>query len=138
MSDELRLSDAERDAAAADLGEHFAQGRLSVEEHAERLEQIWGARTRGQIPPIFSDLPSPYAATAQGRPTAVRSRPPRGAGLRAARRGIPAPLLVLLAVVGVALVVTHLPLILIGLAVFWCVALKHRGRAGYGPCAGWR
>ena len=35
MNDQaIRLSDAERDAAAADLSEHFAQGRLTAEEHA--------------------------------------------------------------------------------------------------------
>ena len=65
MTDQtIRLSDAEREAAAADLGEHFAQGRLTADEHAERLEQVWGAKTRGEIAPIFRDLPSPYAAVA--------------------------------------------------------------------------
>ena len=62
MSDQLRLSDAERELAAADLGEHFAQGRLTLDENAERLDRIWAARTRGEIPPIFArsewiDLP---------------------------------------------------------------------------------
>ena len=66
MTDQtIRLSDAEREAAAADLGEHFAQGRLTADEHAERLEQVWGAKTRGEIAPIFRDLPSPYAAVAR-------------------------------------------------------------------------
>ena len=51
-------------AAAADLGEHFAQGRLTADEHAERLEQVWAAKTRGELAPIFRDLPSPYAAVA--------------------------------------------------------------------------
>ena len=64
IEETLRLSDAERDAAAADLGEHFAQGRLTADEHGERLEQIWSAKTRGEIAPIFRDLPSPYAAVA--------------------------------------------------------------------------
>ena len=45
--EQLRLSDAERDQAAAALGEHYAQGRLTQEEHAERLDRIWAARTRG-------------------------------------------------------------------------------------------
>ena len=68
---DIRLSDAEREAAAADLGEHFAQGRLTADEHAERLEQVWAAKTRGEVAPIFRDLPSPYAAVASA-PT-VRS-----------------------------------------------------------------
>ena len=67
MTDQtIRLSDAEREAAAADLGEHFAQGRLTADEHAERLEQVWSAKTRGEVAPIFRDLPSPYAAVATG------------------------------------------------------------------------
>ena len=132
MTDQtIRLSDAERDAAAADLGEHFAQGRLTAEEHAERLEQIWAARTRGEIAPIFRDLPSPYAATA-ARPTSSSGNVRNddrywSAGLRPFRRGVPAPLLVVLAVLIVATVVTHFPLFLLGLAVFWFVVLRHCG-----------
>ena len=40
----LRIGDAEREQAAADLGEHFAQGRLSADEHAERLDQVCAPR----------------------------------------------------------------------------------------------
>jgi Domain of unknown function (DUF1707) len=124
----IRLSDAEREAAAADLGEHFAQGRLTVEEHADRLEQIWAARTRGEIAPIFRDLPSPYAEAA------TAARPPRrhddrywDAGLRPFRRGVPAPLVVVLAVLIVMSAIAHLPLFLLGLGALWFVAHRHRG-----------
>ena len=126
MTDQsIRLSDAEREAAAADLGEHFAQGRLTADEHAERLEQVWGARTRGEIAPIFRDLPSPYAAVAQ--PVATHDDRYWNAGLRPFRRGVPAPLLVVLAVLIVLSAVAHLPLFLLGFAVFWFVVLRHRG-----------
>jgi len=126
MTDQsIRLSDAEREAAAADLGEHFAQGRLTADEHAERLEQVWGARTRGEIAPIFRDLPSPYAAVAQ--PVVTRDEHYWNAGLRPFRRGVPAPLLVVLAVLIVLSAVAHLPLFLLGFAVFWFVVLRHRG-----------
>ena len=57
MTEQLRIGDAERERAAADLGEHFAQGRLSVDEHAERLEQVWVAKTRAELVPLFRDLP---------------------------------------------------------------------------------
>ena len=139
MTDQaIRLSDAERDAAAADLGEHFTQGRLTAEEHGERLEQIWSAKTRGEIAPIFRDLPSPYAAAA----VAVAPRTDRtqrddrywASGPRPFRRGVPTPLLVVLAVLIVATVLTHLPLIVIGFGVFWFVVLRHRHpwhRRGY-------
>jgi hypothetical protein len=125
MTDQtIRLSDAEREAAAADLGEHFAQGRLTADEHAERLEQVWAAKTRGEVAPIFRDLPSPYAAVAAPTPSADRYW---GSGLRPFRRGVPAPLLVVLAVLILATALTHFPLFLLGFAVFWFVVLRHRG-----------
>ncbi len=126
MSDStIRLSDAERDAAAADLGEHFAQGRLTADEHAERLEQVWGAKTRGEIAPIFGDLPSPYAAAAAPAPTYEARY--WNSGLRPFRRGVPAPLLVVLALLIVLSAVAHFPFVLLGFALFWFVVLRHRG-----------
>jgi len=127
MTDQtIRLSDAEREAAAADLGEHFAQGRLTADEHAERLEQVWGAKTRGEIAPIFRDLPSPYAAVASA-PSVARDDRYWNAGLRPFRRGVPAPLLVVLAVLIVLSAIAHFPLFLLGFAIFWFVVLRHRG-----------
>jgi hypothetical protein len=126
MSDQsIRLSDAEREAAAADLGEHFAQGRLTADEHAERLEQVWAAKTRGEVAPIFRDLPSPYAAVSESIP--VREDRYWNTGVRPFRRGVPAPLLVVLAVLIVLSAIAHLPLFLLGFAVFWFVVLRHRG-----------
>lgn len=123
MNEHLRLSDAERDGAAADLGEHYAQGRLTVEEHGERLDRIWAARTRGELGPIFADLPGPVAGTA---PAAVGPiRPGRVPRSPRRFRGLPIPLVVLLAVLLMVTVVSHLPLILIGLAA-WFV-LSRRG-----------
>jgi hypothetical protein len=126
MSDQsIRLSDAERDAAAAALGEHFAQGRLTADEHDDRLEQVWKAKTRGEIAPIFRDLPSPYAAVA----VPIPSGEPRywDSGLRPFRRGVPAPLLVVLAVLIVMSAIGHFPFFLLGLAALWFVVLRHRG-----------
>jgi hypothetical protein len=133
----IRLSDAEREAAAADLGEHFAQGRLTADEHAERLEQVWAAKTRGEIAPIFRDLPSPYAAVASPQvarePSRLAAFAPQSegrywnAGLRPFRRGVPAPLLVVLAVLIVLSAIAHFPFILLGFAIFWFVVLRHRG-----------
>jgi hypothetical protein len=142
MSDQtIRLSDAEREAAAADLGEHFAQGRLTADEHAERLEQVWAAKTRGDVAPIFRDLPSPYAAVAAPTPSVDRYW---SSGLSPFRRGVPAPLLVVLAVLIIASALMHFPLFLLGVAVFWFVVLRHRRprRAypaeGYGRQPRWR
>ena len=55
----LRIGDAERDAAAADLGEHYAAGRLSLDELNERLDAVFSAKTLGQLTRIMTDLPGP-------------------------------------------------------------------------------
>ncbi|HWG00724.1 MAG TPA: DUF1707 domain-containing protein [Trebonia sp.] len=56
----LRIGDAERDAAAADLGEHYAAGRLTLDELHERLSQVFAAKTHGQLWKVMADLPSPH------------------------------------------------------------------------------
>jgi hypothetical protein len=123
MNDQdLRLSDAEREQAAADLGEHYAQGRLTTEEHRERLDLVWAARTRRELGPIFVDLPG-RAFSTQTRPAQTRLAAPRRSGWRR----IPFPLLVLFAVLVAVAVVAHLPLILIGIGVWF---LLSRGLCG--------
>ena len=128
MSDQdLRISDAEREQAAADLGEHYAQGRLTTEEHSERLDQIWAARTRRELGPVFADLPNrsfPARAPAAARPA------PRRPGWRR----IPPPLLVLVVVLVAVTAVTHLPLILIGIGAWF---LLGRGFCGAGSRHRW-
>jgi Domain of unknown function (DUF1707) len=58
---EMRVSDAERDAVAAELREHFASGRLTQDELNERLDQAFAAKTRGDLHPLMTDLPSAQA-----------------------------------------------------------------------------
>lgn len=53
----LRVGDAERDAAAADLGDHYAAGRLTLDEFHERLSQVLAARTQGELSEVLADLP---------------------------------------------------------------------------------
>lgn len=55
----LRASDDERDRTAALLGDALASGRLTVDEHSERLEAVYAARTRGELDPLTADLPAP-------------------------------------------------------------------------------
>lgn len=45
------------------LSDHFAAGRLSVAEFDERSGLIAAALTKGQLEPVFSDLPEPVALT---------------------------------------------------------------------------
>ena len=73
MNDRLRIGDAEREEAAHELGEHFAMGRITAEEHSERLEQIWAARTAADLAPAFADLPRPRVA--EPVPSAPRAPP---------------------------------------------------------------
>jgi len=44
---ELRVSDAERDAAAAELREHYASGRLDSDELDQRLSAALAASSSG-------------------------------------------------------------------------------------------
>lgn len=55
----LRVGDAERDAAAADLGEHYAAGRLTLDELNERLDTVFSAKTFGQLVKVMADMPGP-------------------------------------------------------------------------------
>ena len=53
----LRAGDADRDAAAAALGEHFAQGRLTFDELLARLDATFTATTQSEIAETTRDLP---------------------------------------------------------------------------------
>ena len=70
-----RLSDAERDAAAAMLREHFEAGRLDATEFDERLSGALGARIASDFDALFSDLPEPRP-TSSAAPGFPPSRPP--------------------------------------------------------------
>jgi hypothetical protein len=125
MSDDyLRIGDAERDAAAAALGEHYAQGRLTAEEHSERLDRIWAARTRGELGPIFRDLPGRYGP--QVPHPAYPAPAYRPGGRAPVRRGLPKPFMVLLVVLLVLAIATHLPLLVAGVLIWYLVVGRHR------------
>ena len=75
---EMRISDAEREAAAAELREHFASGRLDHDELNERLDRVFAAKTRGDLNGLFADLPS--SGPGWDRATAGAAASGRGAG----------------------------------------------------------
>ncbi len=117
MSDQdLRMSDAEREAAAGRLSEHYVQGRLNAEEHGQRLDQIWAARTRGELAPVFGDLPGPAPS------------PAKSADLRGGSRALPWPVFAALGVLLVLTTLTHLPLVLLGLVAWFLVLPLARRR----------
>jgi hypothetical protein len=55
---DLRIGDADRERVAAALGEHFAQGRLTLDELVARLDTAFTATTRGEIAQTTRDLPA--------------------------------------------------------------------------------
>ncbi|MHC8418359.1 DUF1707 SHOCT-like domain-containing protein [Streptomyces sp. NB004] len=72
---ELRASDADRDRVADMLREALAEGRLTADEHAERVEGVLAAKTVGELDVFVRDLPAahrdrPAATAAPNRPTA--------------------------------------------------------------------
>ncbi len=52
----LRASDADRDQVTAVLSTAYAEGRITREEHDERLDQVMRAKTFDDLVPITSDL----------------------------------------------------------------------------------
>ena len=63
----LRASDADRDRAASVLNDALAEGRLTAEEHSERLDSIYAAKTQADLVPLLDDLPAPADAAAPVR-----------------------------------------------------------------------
>lgn len=57
----LRASDADRDAAAAVVNNALAEGRLTADEHSERLDAIYAAKTQAELVPQLADLPGERA-----------------------------------------------------------------------------
>jgi len=72
----LRIGDRERDAAAADLGEHYTAGRLTLDELHERLAAAFAAKTFGQLTQIMADLPG-HGRLAELAMAAQSAGPPR-------------------------------------------------------------
>jgi hypothetical protein len=53
----IRASDAEREAVVARLRTAAGEGRLALDELAERLDRAFAAVTRGDLEPLTRDLP---------------------------------------------------------------------------------
>jgi hypothetical protein len=58
---ELRVSDADREATVVRLRQAGGEGRLTLEELADRVELADGARTRGDLDALTADLPATSA-----------------------------------------------------------------------------
>ena len=53
----IRAFDEDRSRTAAALGEHYAAGRLTLEEFQERLDKVYAATTLGELDHLVADLP---------------------------------------------------------------------------------
>lgn len=98
MSATLRIGDAEREAAISSLSSHFAEGRLTQVEHAERTELALNARTGRDLDVLFADLPR------RGNETGANRRPSRGPRLE----WIAAPLFAAIFIAAVIFVILNL------------------------------
>ncbi len=68
----LRASDADREVVRTLLSEAYADGRLTQDEHEERVAAVLASVTLGELPPLVADLlPSTEVAV---RPAASVSR----------------------------------------------------------------
>jgi len=68
----IRASDAERDATVEQLSRATGDGRLTLEEFSQRMEQATAAKTRAELDRLVADLPAePAVAGALAAPASA-------------------------------------------------------------------
>lgn len=78
----LRCSDGDRDLIAEVLAQAFSEGRITFEEHDERLTRVYAAKTFGELDQLTDDLVDPSDSAAATH---------RSAHAMAERRSTPVP-----------------------------------------------
>ena len=63
----VRASDAEREQVVAELREHSTQGRLTLEEFSQRVDEAYAAKTLAELEDVRRELPA-VSATPDTRP----------------------------------------------------------------------
>ncbi|MER7461915.1 DUF1707 domain-containing protein [Streptomyces sp. NPDC097981] len=77
----LRASDADRDRIAQILSDALAEGRLTADEHSDRLDSLYAVKTVGELEVLVRDLPGPGGVpTAPAYPQAPAAPAPAGPG----------------------------------------------------------
>ena len=117
----MRVSDAERQAVADRLAEHFSSGRLDQAEFDERVGKAMSAKTRADLNGLFEDLPETGAPAATD-PADLAGQP---------RRRHRHPILLAALIVFVAIAAAHVvwPLLWIGFLV--AIVLFATGTIGH-------
>lgn len=116
---ELRIGDAERDAAVTALGEHYVAGRLTKEEYDDRSAVVWRARTGSDLAPLFADLPPLHDSRRRGAgvPRDWGRASPERAGRHGGRRFPLFPLMLVL--VALVMLTESLPFVLLLVGLLW-------------------
>src|SRR3954469_18495449 len=109
----VRVGDRDREAAVERLSEHAAAGRLTVAELEERVDRAHAAVYADELTALEADLPAP-------RRPAPRPAPPV------------APLIVLLAAIGLSAAGGH-PLVPLFILAAFLWRARGRARRGAGP-----
>ena len=98
MGANWRVGDAEREAMAGQLREHYAAGRITMDEFRTRLDAAYAAVTARDLTLVTADLPGAGAAWPGAhspgayQPGAYQPgayQPRRARGRRRRRRGLP-------------------------------------------------
>ncbi|HZS20169.1 MAG TPA: DUF1707 domain-containing protein [Pseudonocardiaceae bacterium] len=55
--DRMRAADSDRERVAERLRSAHDEGRLTLAEYDERVQQAWAARTYGELAALTADLP---------------------------------------------------------------------------------
>ena len=118
----IRVSDAERQAVADRLAEHFGDGRLDQAEFDERVGRAMNAKTRADLNGLFDDLPETGAPAGETGAPAGTGRP---------RRRHRHPILLVGLVLLVVLVAGHLVFPLLWLAFLVAILLVATGTIGH-------
>jgi hypothetical protein len=85
---DMRVGDAERDAAATRLREHFAAGRLTLDEFRDRLAAAFAATTSRELGLVTADLPyNGISPTRAARTSGARTSGARTSDARSSAGG---------------------------------------------------
>lgn len=68
VQNDVRVSDTDREAVAARLREHYAAGRLSLDEFQDRLDAVYKAQVAGELNMVTDGLPHEGVVIPPGAP----------------------------------------------------------------------
>ena len=107
-SGSLRVSDADRDRAIAELSEHYQAGRITTEEFEDRSGRALQARTTADLADLFTDLPRRQAPATGAPATGATSTAPASPAKAWPARVPVAPVTILAVIAVLALLSGHL------------------------------